>query len=49
LDIVRAVKLALIKKQKGSIEAICAYGFKRPPQMTSLDAAEGEFKRFTSA
>ena len=37
LDIVRAVKLALIKKQKGSIEAICAYGFKRPPQMTSLD------------
>ncbi len=49
LDIVRAVKLALTKQQKGAIEAICAYGFKRPPQMTSLDAAEEEFKRFTSA
>lgn len=48
LDIVRAVKLALIKKQKGAIEAICAYGFKRPPQMTSLETAQEEFKRFTS-
>jgi myo-inositol-1-phosphate synthase len=49
LDIVRAVKLALTKKQKGAIEAICAYGFKRPPQIISLDKAEEEFKRFTSA
>jgi myo-inositol-1-phosphate synthase len=49
LDIVRAVKLALTKQQKGAVEAICAYGFKRPPQMTSLDAAEEEFNRFTNA
>ena len=48
LDIVRAVKLALTRKQKGALEAICAYGFKRPPQMISLDAAEEEFERFTS-
>ncbi len=48
-DVVRAVKLALTKKQKGSVEAICAYGFKRPPQMTSLETAEEEFKRFTQS
>ena len=39
-DIVRAVKLALTKKQGGAIEAICAYGFKRPPQMVSIEDAE---------
>ncbi|XHH10015.1 MAG: inositol-3-phosphate synthase [Candidatus Bathyarchaeia archaeon] len=49
LDIVRAVKLALNKKQKGALEAVCAYGFKRPPQLTSLENAEKEFQRFTSA
>lgn len=49
LDIVRAVKLALTQKQKGAIEAVCAYGFKRPPELVSLEAAEEDFKRFTSA
>jgi myo-inositol-1-phosphate synthase len=49
LDAVRAVKLALTKKQNGAIEAICAYGFKRPPTMTSIGVAEEEFKRYTSA
>ncbi len=39
-DVVRAMKLALIKKQKGAIEAVCAYAFKRPPEMVSLEAAE---------
>jgi myo-inositol-1-phosphate synthase len=48
-DIVRAVKVALTKKQKGSIEAICAYGFKRPPKMTSIKTAEDEFKHYTNA
>jgi hypothetical protein len=41
--------VALTKKQKGSIEAICAYGFKRPPKMTSIKAAEDEFKHYTNA
>lgn len=47
-DILRAMKLALNKKQKGAIEAICAYGFKRPPQMLPLVAAEEAFKRFVA-
>lgn len=45
-DILRAMKLALNKKQKGSIESICAYGFKRPPKILSLGVAEEAFKRF---
>jgi myo-inositol-1-phosphate synthase len=49
LDVVRAVKMALTKKQNGSIEAICAYGFKRPPKMTSIEAAEENFKRYINA
>ena len=47
-DILRAMKLALNKKQKGAIEAICAYGFKRPPQMLPLAAAEEAFKCFVA-
>jgi myo-inositol-1-phosphate synthase len=47
-DVVRAVKVALTKQQKGSIEAICAYGFKRPPKMTSIKTAEEEFKHYTN-
>ncbi len=49
MDVVRAAKVALTKKEKGAVEAISAYGFKRPPQMTSLENAELEFKRYTSA
>ncbi len=45
-DVVRAVKLALTKKQKGAVEAVCAYAFKHPPQIVPLEAAEAEFKRF---
>ncbi len=47
-DVVRAVKLALTKKAKGAIEPICAYGFKRPPQMTSLEIAEELFAKFVA-
>jgi myo-inositol-1-phosphate synthase len=47
-DVVRAMKLALNKKQKGPINAVCAYGFKHPPKMLPLDAAEAEFKKFTT-
>jgi len=49
LDIVRAVKVALTKKQTGTISTICAYGFKRPPEMTPINAVEEEFKRYTNA
>ncbi|HTY75400.1 MAG TPA: L-myo-inositol-1-phosphate synthase, partial [Candidatus Nanoarchaeia archaeon] len=45
-DVIRAVKLALTKKQKGAVEPICAYGFKHPPQMLMLEAAEEAFKKF---
>ncbi len=45
-DVVRAVTLALSRKQKGAVEAVCAYGFKRPPQILTLDAAEEAFKKF---
>jgi myo-inositol-1-phosphate synthase len=45
-DVIRAVKLALIKKQKGALEPVCAYGFKRPPKMLSLEAADEQFKKF---
>ena len=45
-DVVRAVKLALTKKQTGPVEAICAYGFKHPPKFVSLDSAEKQFKAF---
>jgi myo-inositol-1-phosphate synthase len=47
-DVVRAVKLASTKKVKGAVEPICAYGFKRPPQMVSLEAAEELFKKFVA-
>ena len=47
-DVVRAVKLALNKKLKGALEPVCAYGFKHPPQLVSLDAAEKEFAKFLS-
>lgn len=47
-DVVRALKLALQKKEKGAVNAICAYGFKHPPMMLSLEAAEEEFNKFTA-
>lgn len=47
-DVVRAMKLALDKKQKGAVEAICAYGFKRPPQMLTLEKAEEVFNNFVA-
>jgi len=45
-DVIRAVKLALDKKLKGSVEPICAYAFKRPPEMVPLDTAEEKFSKF---
>ncbi len=45
-DVVRAMKLALNKKLKGAIEPVCAYAFKRPPQIVSMEVAEKEFAKF---
>jgi myo-inositol-1-phosphate synthase len=45
-DVVRAMKLALNRKQKGALEPVCAYGFKHPPQMLQLKEAEEAFKKF---
>jgi myo-inositol-1-phosphate synthase len=47
-DVVRAVKLALTKKAKGAVEPICAYAFKHPPQMTSLETAAELFAKFVA-
>jgi myo-inositol-1-phosphate synthase len=40
------MKMALNKKLKGAIVPVCAYAFKRPPQMLPLETAEEMFKRF---
>jgi myo-inositol-1-phosphate synthase len=45
-DVVRAMKLALGKKLKGAIEPVCAYGFKHPPEIVSLEVADKEFAKF---
>ncbi len=45
-DVVRAMKLALNKKLEGAIDPICAYAFKRPPQMVSIEVAEKDFAKF---
>jgi myo-inositol-1-phosphate synthase len=47
-DVVRAMKLSLGKKLKGSVQPVCAYAFKHPPQLMPLDAAEKEFAKFVA-
>jgi myo-inositol-1-phosphate synthase len=47
-DVVRAAKIALDKKLSGAVEPICAYGFKRPPKMVSIEQAETQFKKLVS-
>jgi myo-inositol-1-phosphate synthase len=46
LDTIRAMKIALNKKHTGAIIPICAYAFKRPPQMLPLEAAEKTFTTY---
>jgi myo-inositol-1-phosphate synthase len=46
LDVIRAVEMALNRKLKGAILPICAYAFKRPPQLLSLEIAEKMFEEF---
>jgi myo-inositol-1-phosphate synthase len=45
-DVIRAVKIALNRSLKGAILPICAYAFKHPPQMISLETAEKMFADF---
>jgi myo-inositol-1-phosphate synthase len=45
-DVIRATKLALNKKQTGALIPLCAYAFKRPPQMMPLENAEKAFNTF---
>jgi myo-inositol-1-phosphate synthase len=46
LDVIRAVKIARERRLKGPIEPICAYAFKHPPQLMSLETAEKLFAHF---
>jgi myo-inositol-1-phosphate synthase len=45
-DVVRAAKIALNKKLQGALTPLCAYAFKRPPQMMPLETAEKAFATF---
>jgi myo-inositol-1-phosphate synthase len=48
LDVIRAVKIAEERKLNGAILPICAYAFKHPPQLVSLETAEELFAGFVS-
>jgi myo-inositol-1-phosphate synthase len=46
LDVIRAIKIALNRKLKGAIVPVCAYAFKHPPKMSSLEISEKIFTDF---
>ncbi len=46
LDVLRATKVAMERKMKGAVGSVCAYGFKHPPQMVSLETADRMFAEF---
>jgi myo-inositol-1-phosphate synthase len=46
LDVIRAVKIALVRQASGPIHSISAYFFKHPIQTTSLEKAEQMFEDF---
>ena len=45
-DVIRAMKVALERKMKGAVVPVCAYAFKHPPQLLSLEVAERIFADF---
>jgi myo-inositol-1-phosphate synthase len=46
LDVIRAVKIALIAGVRGSVLSISSYFFKRPPQLIEPEKTEELFKKF---
>jgi myo-inositol-1-phosphate synthase len=48
LDVIRAVRIAEERKLNGAILPICAYAFKHPPQLMSLETAEELFAGFVN-
>jgi myo-inositol-1-phosphate synthase len=48
LDVIRAMKMALERRLKGAVAPICVYGFKHPPRLVTLEAAEKTFSQFIS-
>jgi myo-inositol-1-phosphate synthase len=47
-DVIRTVKIALDRGHKGAILPICAYAFKNPPKLLSIETAEKMFFDFIS-
>jgi myo-inositol-1-phosphate synthase len=46
LDVIRATRIASDRGLKGAIMPICAYAFKHPPRLTSIETAENMFADF---
>ena len=47
-DVIRAMRIAQDRKQKGAVLPICAYAFKHPPQHMPVEAAEKMFANYIS-
>jgi myo-inositol-1-phosphate synthase len=47
-DVVRAMKLALTRKLDGAIIPICAYAFKKTPEMEPIENIKENFKKYIS-
>jgi len=48
VDVIRGLKIAMDKGAGGPIEAVSAYGFKRPPRRFMMQDAYKKFREFTS-
>jgi myo-inositol-1-phosphate synthase len=46
LDVIRAVKIAMDRREAGAIQSISAYAFKRPPRILPYGAATQLFEEF---
>jgi myo-inositol-1-phosphate synthase len=46
LDVVRAVKIAMDRREAGAIQSISAYAFKRPPKLLPYGTATQLFEEF---
>ncbi|MBT3284464.1 inositol-3-phosphate synthase [Candidatus Bathyarchaeota archaeon] len=48
VDVIRGLKIAMDKGAGGPLEAVSAYGFKRPPRRYMMQEAYKQFREFTS-